>query len=164
MKPVLSLVALAAALVAGGCDVKINSNAAKVAEINAKAGAGADAKVFEFPTRAAGKWRTVSTLKGDADRTTRTSCYRFDQRIDQALDFTPAAALRNCGSSMHWSSRKLVVEHSCKNGGQEVRGRTTVHGNFKTQYTMETMINFRPPVRGESHATIITTAERIGDC
>jgi hypothetical protein len=166
MKPILSLVALTAAFAAAGCDVKMNSNAAAVAEINANAGASTwpEPQVFEFPTRAAGKWRTVSTLKGDADRKTTTNCHRFDQRIDEALQFTPIDALRNCATSMHWSSKKLIVEHTCNNGSQKVDARTTVHGNFKTSYTMETMVNFRPAFRGDSHASIITTAERIGDC
>lgn len=163
MKPLLAMFAIVAALGAGGCD-PMTSNAAMAAQITANAGPGPDAKVFEFPTRAAGKWRTVSTLKGDAGRTTKTSCYRVDQRIDQALEFTPIDALRNCGTSMHWSSKKLIVEHTCNNGNQKVEARTTVHGNFKTSYTMETMVNFRPAFRGDDHASIITTAERIGDC
>lgn len=164
MKPMLAIAALVAAFGAAGCDVKMTSNAAAAAEINAKAGGGADAVVFEFPTRAAGMWRTVSSMSGQSQRQKNTSCHRYAQRIDKALDLVPVSMLHDCAVSTSWTAKTLVVKHHCQSGSQRMTARTTVSGDFKTHYAAETLIDFNPAYRGQGQATIISTAERTGDC
>ncbi len=126
---------------------------------------GAKVNVFNFEHIAAGLWRTTSSTDGHNDRQTRKRCYSHPQRADQTIELTSVASLlSSCKTLKMQNGGGYTIEHNCDNGETKLSGATTISGNLKTSYVIETRLAFRPRWRGMDRLSVTTVAERVGDC
>ncbi len=151
MKRTAILLALAA-MIASACD----------APSTVETDVAAEAQAEQFPTRAAGMWRTTSIASG-YKREVQKACFP-EMRIDEAQQLTPVFPAHDCDTELKVTARSVTVEQFCRDGGQRMDSRTVITGNFNKRYTADTKFLFTPQVEGKSQVNVITTAERLGDC
>lgn len=152
MKRTFGLLALAAMIVSA-CD------AASPVDADAAApGAGAE----QFPTRAAGMWRTTSIASG-YKREVQKACFP-EMRIDEAQQLTPVFPAHDCDTNLKVTEKSVTVEQFCRDGSQRLDSYTVITGDFEKRYVADSKFRFTPAVEGKQQVNVITTAERIGDC
>lgn len=126
-------------------------------------GEATTAEAEQFPTRAAGKWRTTSIASGFGQREVQTACFP-EIRIDEAQQLTPVFPAHDCDFKLNVTPKSVIVEEFCRDGEQRMDSRTVITGDFSKRYTADTKFLFLPAVQGKGQVNVITTAERIGDC
>ena len=123
----------------------------------------------ELPSLRAGLWEQTITPSGagmpDGTKpvTTRVCLDEAMQRQQQAANAKGAGA--GCDpQTTRRTGEAYVVEAQCRQGQLASRSTMTVRGDFRTQYTSETVVTLSGGPEGPAEARRVTQARYLGAC
>lgn len=129
----------------------------------------ASVHAVEMPARKSGLWEIKTETRADGRSMpgpmTMQMC--VDRKRDDAtadLRDMRAPKQRCSKTDVRRSGEQTVIDSVCTHEGRTVTSRTTISGDLATDYRMETVARFAPPMHGMATMASTMTGKWLGPC
>lgn len=126
---------------------------------NRSAEAASVAPNIDLPVVAAGKWRWTEMVDGTGGGFPGERCYP-ERTIWEVLE-VGVAGLKSCDKSIEKKGAGFLATYHCKTQHGIAEITATISGDFTSNYRLESVQAFDPPISGTSRQTIMIRAERL---
>lgn len=136
--------------------------ATPLAGCNRAAEAASGAPQADLPMIAAGKWEEKHAYDGDSWGMPTKRCQQ--QRTLWDVMEVGVAGLKSCERTIEQTAGGFIAQYQCKSGGSAITIKTTVKGDLKRRFTVDSVQTFEPALNGTKSQKISIVHELHAPC